>query len=73
VKRSIPVKAGESIQAILVDLGSSEAGKQVLKAAQTTGIGKAEDRDYDPHRKMTNMVFGPVGTAKAKETVRARP
>jgi phosphonate transport system substrate-binding protein len=73
VKRSMPAKLGESIQAILVDLRSSEAGKQILKAAQTTGIGKAGDRDYDPHRKMTNTVFGSVGTAKAKETVRARP
>jgi phosphonate transport system substrate-binding protein len=68
VKRSIPAKLAELIQTILVDLGGSEAGKQVLKAAQTTGIGKAGDRDYDPHRKMTNAVFGPAGTAKAKET-----
>ena len=64
VKRTMPAKLGESIQLILVDLGRSDAGKQVLKAALTTGIGKAEDRDYDPHRKMTNAVFGPEGTAK---------
>ena len=64
VKRTMPAKLGESIQAILVDLGSSDAGKQVLKAAQTTGIGKAGDRDYDPHRKMTTAVFGPENIAK---------
>jgi len=64
VKRTMPAKLGESIQSILVDLGHSDAGKKVLKAAMTTGIGKAGDRDYDPHRKMTNAVFGPAGIAK---------
>jgi phosphonate transport system substrate-binding protein len=64
VKRTMPAKLGESIQSILVDLGSSDAGRQVLKAALTTGIGKAGDRDYDPHRKMTTAVFGKEGIAK---------
>jgi phosphonate transport system substrate-binding protein len=64
VKRTMPAKLGESIQSLLVDLGRSDAGKKVLNASQTTGFGKAGDRDYDPHRKMTNAVFGPEGTAK---------
>ena len=64
VKRTMPAKLGESIQSILVDLGSSDAGKQVLKAALTTGIGKADDKDYDPHRKMTTAVFGKEGIPK---------
>ena len=64
VKRTMPAKLGESIQSILVDLGHSDTGKNVLKAAMTTGIGKAGDRDYDPHRKMTTAVFGPTGAAK---------
>jgi len=64
VKRTMPEKLSESIQSILVDLGRSDAGKVVLKAALTTGIEKAGDRDYDPHRKMINAVFGAGGTAK---------
>jgi len=64
VKRTMPAKLGESIQSILVDLGHSDTGKNVLKAAMTTGIGKAGVRDYDPHRKMTTAVFGPTGAAK---------
>jgi len=64
VKRTMPAKLGESIQKILVDLGSSDAGKEVLKAAMTTGIGKAEDKDYGPHRKMTTAVFGKQGGTK---------
>ncbi|HEY6721703.1 MAG TPA: PhnD/SsuA/transferrin family substrate-binding protein, partial [Burkholderiales bacterium] len=64
VKRTMPAKLAESIQSILVDLKNSEAGRQILKAAILTGIGKAGDRDYVPHRQMTTAVFGPEGTAK---------
>jgi phosphonate transport system substrate-binding protein len=64
VKRSMPAKLADSIQAILVDLKNSEAGRQVLKPALITGIGKAQDRDYDPHRKMAAAVFGREGPAR---------
>jgi len=64
VNRSMPTKLADSIQSVIVDLARSEAGKEVLKAAQTTGIERAGDRAYDPHRKMINAVFGPEGTAK---------
>ena len=64
VKRTMPAKLGEEIQSILVDLGRSGPGKEVLKAAMTTGMGKAEDKDYGPHRKMTNAVFGKQGVTK---------
>jgi phosphonate transport system substrate-binding protein len=64
VKRTMPAKLGESIQSLLVDLGRSDEGRKVLKASQTTGFGKAADRDYDPHRRMTRAVFGPEGSAR---------
>ena len=64
VKRTMPAKLADSVQNILIDLGSSDAGRQVLKAALTTGIGKAGDKDYDPHRKMTTTVFGKEGIAR---------
>jgi phosphonate transport system substrate-binding protein len=64
VKRDMPAKLRASIQSILVDLKNSEAGRQVLKSAVMTGMGKAGDRDYDPHRKMATAVFGPEGTAR---------
>lgn len=64
VKRSMPAKLRESIQSILVGLGRDDAGKKVLDAAKATGMGKAEDKDYNPHRKMTTAVFGPEGIAK---------
>lgn len=64
VKRSMPAKQREAIQSILTGLGDTDAGNTVLKAAKTTGIGKAEDQDYAPHRKMTDAVLGPRGIAK---------
>jgi len=64
VKRAMPAKLRASIQSILVDLKSSEAGKQVLKSAIMTGMGKAEDRDYDPHRNIVRAVMGPADPAQ---------
>jgi phosphonate transport system substrate-binding protein len=64
LKRSMPAKLAQSIQSVLLDLKNTDTGKQVLKSAIMTSIEKAGDRDYDPHRKMTNAVFGPAGTAK---------
>jgi phosphonate transport system substrate-binding protein len=60
VKRDMPAKLRASIQSTLVDLKDSEAGKQVLKSAVMTGMGKAEDKDYDPHRKIVRAVMGPL-------------
>jgi phosphonate transport system substrate-binding protein len=71
VKRGMPVKLRASIQSILVNLKSSEAGRQVLKSANLTGMGKAGDRDYDPHRKIATAVLGSEGTAGEK--VRTTP
>ncbi|HET7767112.1 MAG TPA: PhnD/SsuA/transferrin family substrate-binding protein [Burkholderiales bacterium] len=68
VKRSMPARLRESIQAVLVDLGSTPAGRDILKAAGTTQLGKAGDRDYEPHRRMIAAVFGAEGAS-----VRAQP
>lgn len=64
VKRSMPAALTQSIQSLLLDMKNSDAGKQVLKSAIMTGLGSAEDKDYDPHRQMTIAVLGPDGIAK---------
>jgi len=64
VKRSMPAKLRESVQSIMVGLEGSDAGKKVLASAKATGMGKADDNDYNPHRKMTTAVFGPEGIAR---------
>jgi phosphonate transport system substrate-binding protein len=56
VKRTMPSKLRLSIQSIVVNLKNSEAGNQVLQSAFLTGMGKAEDKDYDPHRKIVRAV-----------------
>lgn len=70
VKRTMPPKLAESIQSTLLELSENDAGKNVLKAAMTTGIGKATDKDYDPHRRMTTAVFGGQG---AKQSIASKP
>lgn len=58
VKRTMPAQLREAIRSSLIDLENSEAGKSVLKTALLTGIGKADDKDYEPHRKMVRAVMG---------------
>ncbi len=64
VKQTMSTKLTQSIQSALLDLKNSDAGQQVLKAALLTGVAKATDKDYNPHRKMTAAVFATEGSAK---------
>ena len=64
VTRTMPANLRTSIQSILLNLQNSEAGKQVLKSAAMTGMGKAEDKDYDPHRKIVRAVMGSAEPAQ---------
>jgi phosphonate transport system substrate-binding protein len=58
VKRTMPTRTREAIQSALIDLEKTEAGKKVLQAGVLSGIGTAEDKDYDPHRRMVKAVLG---------------
>jgi len=71
VKRDMPAKLRESVQLLLINLPNDDSGKRVLKAAAMTGMGKAEDSDYDPHRRIVAAVLGPEGSAR--KTLRAKP
>jgi phosphonate transport system substrate-binding protein len=64
VKRAMPEKLTLSVQSILLDLNKSDGGRQILNSAIMTGVGIAQDKDYDPHRKMVIAVFGPEGAPK---------
>jgi phosphonate transport system substrate-binding protein len=57
VKRTMPTSLRESIRTTLVRLKHDEEGVRVLKAAALTGMGQAEDKDYDPHRKVVRAVL----------------
>jgi len=56
----MPAQLRESIRSILTDFENSADGKEVLKAAVLTGIGRADDKDYEPHRRMVRAVLGPT-------------
>lgn len=58
VKRSMNPVLRKSIQSALVELENSEEGRKVLQSALFTGIGKADDKDYEPHRRMIQAVMG---------------
>lgn len=58
VKRDMPPKLRAAVQSTLLDLRNSDAGRLVLKSAMLSGMGKAEDRDYDAHRKIVREVMG---------------
>lgn len=64
VKRTISPRLREAIQVALTDLSRAETGRHVLKAAKTTSIESAEDKDYAPHRRMTEAVFGRKGLSR---------
>ncbi|MDB5812287.1 MAG: hypothetical protein JWN94_4409 [Betaproteobacteria bacterium] len=73
VKRDMPTELRNSIQTLLLDLKNSDQGWQILKTAGLTGVGKAEDKDYDPHRKMVSEVFGAAGSENKQFTRGAQP
>jgi len=58
VSRTMPPRVRDAVQSILVDLEHSEAGRRVLNSAVLTGIGRAQDKDYDPHRTMVKAITG---------------
>jgi phosphonate transport system substrate-binding protein len=58
VKRTMSAPLREAIQSSMVDLENTETGRAVLKATLLTGIGRAGDKDYDPHRRMVRLVMG---------------
>lgn len=60
VRRRMPAKQRESIRSTLVNLENSEEGRKDLRAALLSGIGKADDKDYEPHRRMVRAVLGPL-------------
>jgi len=48
------------ISELMLALGKSPAGLDILKKAGMTGISPASDADYEPHRRMAESVLGPL-------------
>ncbi len=52
VKRDMPAALQQQIKDLLVQLGSSERGRIILKSAHLNGLNPATDSDYDDARKI---------------------
>ncbi|WP_020680504.1 phosphate/phosphite/phosphonate ABC transporter substrate-binding protein [Marinobacterium rhizophilum] len=59
VLRTMPEDEATRIQTLLTDLGASPEGQAILKQAQMTGIGIANDESYAPHRRIIEQVMPP--------------
>jgi phosphonate transport system substrate-binding protein len=58
VRGDLDPKLGERIRAALLELRATPEGRSVLKQAKLTGLVAASDRDFDPHRRIIETVFG---------------
>jgi phosphonate transport system substrate-binding protein len=56
VRRDMAPALRSRLQTLLVELEESERGRRVLELAEMTGIGAAEDADYDAHRRIVAQV-----------------
>lgn len=58
VRKGIAPSLRDKIQQALLNLNNTPEGKKLLKGAGLTGLIKAVDAEYDPHREIANEVFG---------------
>ena len=59
VRRSMPDDLAIKIQTLLTELPATAPGQAILKRAQLTGIGWADDNSYTPHRHIIDLVMPP--------------
>lgn len=59
VRRDHPAELRDKIQALMIELGASDQGKSILKAAHVNGFSQVVDGDYDSAREIiTDVVPG---------------
>jgi ABC-type phosphate/phosphonate transport system substrate-binding protein len=46
-----------AVESALLEMPKTDAGLKALHSAVLTGIGRARDKDYEPHRKMVQAVM----------------
>ncbi len=56
IKRELPDELKQQIQQILLDLKTSQSGREVLKAAKLTAFNPVSDQDYNQHRDIIDFV-----------------
>ena len=58
VSRSIPEPLRKNISSALLDLSTTDAGREILRQLQIDGFSPAEDTDYDGVRALVARVLG---------------
>ena len=58
VRGDLDPKLAEHIRTVLVELGATPQGRAILGQAKLSGLVAASDRDFDPHRRIVETVFG---------------
>ena len=58
VRDDMPEDLAKQITSLLAGLSASPDGMKILKQAKVNALVPAEDRDYDPHRKIVKAVLG---------------
>ncbi len=56
IKRALPNTLKQQIKDLLINLKSSESGREILKAAKLTAFNPATDEDYNQHREIIKFV-----------------
>ncbi|MBF0247471.1 MAG: PhnD/SsuA/transferrin family substrate-binding protein [Alphaproteobacteria bacterium] len=64
VRDDMPSARRDRLRAALIGLSETDAGREVLKAAQLTALNPAVDPDYDPLRTIIRSIQGGVEPAR---------
>jgi phosphonate transport system substrate-binding protein len=58
VKQEMTAELKQRLQTLLVNLKHSEEGRKILGQARLSALNPATNKDYDPHRKIVEAVYG---------------
>jgi phosphonate transport system substrate-binding protein len=58
VRQEMPAELKQKLKRLLVDLKYSEEGRNILKQAQLSAFYPVTNKDYDPHRRIVEAVYG---------------
>jgi phosphonate transport system substrate-binding protein len=58
VRQEMPAELKQKLKRLLVDLKYSEEGRNILKQAQLSAFNPVTNKDYDPHRRIVEAVYG---------------
>jgi phosphonate transport system substrate-binding protein len=58
VKQEMTAELKQRLQTLFVNLKHSEEGSKILRQARLSAFNPVTNKDYDPHRKIIEAVYG---------------